>query len=99
MAEARLTRKLKAKSRGQSTSSSNTRQAMMGPWRVVSPPKPSSATTDASSSGRPAASVKHMTCFFWARNGTCKWSDEDCLYAHYHTGYVANGPLQVEPGR
>jgi hypothetical protein len=45
------------------------------------------------------ASVKHLTCYFWAKNGVCKFSEEDCLYAHRDTGKVAQGPLQVELGR
>ena len=45
------------------------------------------------------ASVKHLTCYFWAKNGVCKFSEEDCLYAHHNTGKVAQGPLQVEQGR
>ncbi|KAI4215403.1 MAG: hypothetical protein LQ351_002303 [Letrouitia transgressa] len=44
-------------------------------------------------------SVKHLTCFFWFTKGSCRWSDNQCLYAHYYTGQVANGPVQVEPGR
>jgi hypothetical protein len=30
-------------------------------------------------------SVKHLTCFWWKEKGQCKYSDEDCLYAHYDT--------------
>ncbi|MCJ1466375.1 hypothetical protein MMC07_004994 [Pseudocyphellaria aurata] len=69
-------------------------------WRVISPPRPpfpGPKTSPSSSNSVP--SVKHLTCYFWAKNGVCKWSDEDCLYAHYNTGKTANGPLQVEPGR
>ena len=43
-------------------------------------------------------SVKNLTCYFWARHGKCKWSDQDCLYAHHHTGKLASGPVQVEQG-
>lgn len=69
-------------------------------WRVIAPPKSSerSQKTSPSTSISPP-SVKHLTCYFWAKNGTCKWKDDDCLYAHHDTGKVANGPLQVEPGR
>jgi hypothetical protein len=28
-------------------------------------------------------SVKHLTCFWWKEKGSCRHSDEDCLYAHY----------------
>lgn len=69
-------------------------------WRVISPPKPPfSGPKTSPSSSNSIPSVKHLTCYFWAKNGVCKWSDDDCLYAHYHTGKTANGPLQVEPGR
>lgn len=69
-------------------------------WRVIAPPKSSerSHKTSPSTTNSPP-SVKHLTCYFWAKNGTCKWNDEECLYAHHDTGKVANGPLQVEPGR
>lgn len=69
-------------------------------WRVISPPKPpfTGPKTSSSSSSSPP-SVKHLTCYFWAKNGVCKWTDDECLYAHYNTGKTANGPLQVEPGR
>ncbi|KAI4122929.1 MAG: hypothetical protein LQ347_006331, partial [Umbilicaria vellea] len=43
-------------------------------------------------------SVKHLTCYFWDRYGKCKWTDEECLYAHVETGKVAGGPVQVEIG-
>lgn len=69
-------------------------------WRVISPPKPPfSGPKTSPSSSNSVPSVKHLTCYFWAKNGVCKWSDDDCLYAHYNTGKTANGPLQVEPGR
>lgn len=69
-------------------------------WRVISPPRPPFPGPKTSpSSTNSVPSVKHLTCYFWAKNGVCKWSDEDCLYAHYNTGKTANGPLQVEPGR
>lgn len=75
-------------------------------WRVISPPGAASPSTlfsngskSSPSSGHSAPSVKHLTCYFWAKNGVCKWSNEECLYAHHDTGKVANGPLQVEPGR
>ena len=44
-------------------------------------------------------SVKHLTCYFWDKYGKCKWTDAECLYAHYQTGKVAGGPVQVEIGR
>lgn len=43
--------------------------------------------------------MKHLTCYFWKAHGKCKHSDEDCLYAHYFTGQIADPPVQVEPGR
>lgn len=68
-------------------------------WRVVSPPNFSYTGSKSSpSSGHSAPSVKHLTCYFWAKSGVCKWSEDECLYAHRDTGKIANGPLQVEPG-
>ena len=31
---------------------------------------------------------KEYECFFWRRNGFCKFSDDDCVYAHCPTGKV-----------
>ncbi|KAI9876209.1 MAG: hypothetical protein M1830_007023 [Pleopsidium flavum] len=47
----------------------------------------------------PKPSVKHLTCYFWNEFGRCQWSDEECLYAHEHTGKVASAPVQVEVGK
>ncbi|MCJ1450122.1 hypothetical protein MMC28_000451 [Mycoblastus sanguinarius] len=59
-------------------------------------PSPASATSPSTTY---PPSMKMLTCYFWAKQGWCKWSSEQCLYAHYDTGKVANGPLQVELGR
>ena len=32
------------------------------------------------------SSVKHLTCFWWKEKGSCKYTEEECLYAHYDTG-------------
>jgi hypothetical protein len=46
--------------------------------------------------GKP--SVKHLTCFWWKVKGDCRFSEEDCLYAHRETGLLADAPRQVTPG-
>jgi hypothetical protein len=46
--------------------------------------------------GKP--SVKHLTCFWWKVKGDCRFSEEDCLYAHRETGLLADAPRQVVPG-
>jgi hypothetical protein len=43
-------------------------------------------------------SAKNHTCYFWAKGG-CKYSEEECLYAHRPTGKTANQPVRLEPGR
>ena len=43
-------------------------------------------------------SVKHLTCWYWA-NGSCRLSENMCLYSHYDTGRVAEPPIQRHPGR
>ncbi|ETI23833.1 hypothetical protein G647_05639 [Cladophialophora carrionii CBS 160.54] len=43
-------------------------------------------------------SVKHLTCFWWWEKGECKYSDDECLYAHYDTGHYTAAPRQVVPG-
>ncbi|KAL8996060.1 MAG: hypothetical protein Q9169_004336 [Polycauliona sp. 2 TL-2023] len=37
---------------------------------------------------------KHLTCFYWAKNGICKYTSDECAYAHYNTGVVAQDPMQ-----
>ncbi len=41
--------------------------------------------------------MKHLTCFFWFHY-KCKYSEPNCLYAHWETGHIASAPCQVEPG-
>lgn len=40
---------------------------------------------------------KHLTCFYWAKNGTCRYTDDECTYAHYNTGIVARDPMHNQP--
>lgn len=35
---------------------------------------------------------KSLTCYFWAKIQKCNRSDEECTFAHYDTGTVANPP-------
>ena len=51
-------------------------------------PKPSAAAR---------GSVKHLTCWYWSK-GHCRFTEENCLYAHRNTGKVAKAPRQVTPG-
>ncbi|THY35072.1 hypothetical protein D6D01_01610 [Aureobasidium pullulans] len=37
-----------------------------------------------------------LTCFFWHHTGDCKKPDNQCLYAHYHTGLVAEPPISYQ---
>lgn len=39
---------------------------------------------------------KQLTCFYWAKNGTCRYSDDECAYAHYNTGIVAQDPMHKQ---
>lgn len=43
-------------------------------------------------------SVKHLTCWYWATQG-CKLPDHLCLYSHFHTGRLAEAPIQKQRGR
>ncbi|EXJ91037.1 hypothetical protein A1O1_04144 [Capronia coronata CBS 617.96] len=43
-------------------------------------------------------SVKHLTCFWWWEKGECRFSEEECLYAHHDTGHYTLAPRQVIPG-
>ncbi|KAI4179404.1 MAG: hypothetical protein L6R41_007863 [Letrouitia leprolyta] len=40
---------------------------------------------------------KHLTCFYWAKNGACRYTDDECAYAHYNTGIVARDPMHNQP--
>ncbi|KAG9591121.1 hypothetical protein KCU77_g6712, partial [Aureobasidium melanogenum] len=72
---------------------------------IVSPKggvTPFCAQTPSSSTGSQiAAPVKPkdfrvpLTCFFWYHTGSCKKPDNKCLYAHYHTGTVAEPPISI----
>ncbi|PGH08994.1 hypothetical protein AJ79_05789, partial [Helicocarpus griseus UAMH5409] len=53
-------------------------------------------TTANSKNGKP--SVKHLTCWWWSEKGECRYSEQECLYAHHRTGKVADAPRQVKPG-
>jgi hypothetical protein len=55
-------------------------------------------SNNASNPGQGRRSVKHLTCFWWWEKGECRFSDEDCLYAHYDTGFYTLAPRQVIPG-
>ena len=55
------------------------------------------ATVYVPSPVRSAPSVKHLECFFW-RRGSCKFTAQECLYAHEPTGQMAEGPRAVELG-
>lgn len=62
-------------------------------------------TQDASTVLQPSPSeyeksrpMKHLTCFFWFHY-KCKYSEPNCLYAHWETGHIASAPCQVEPGK
>ncbi|KAI4163991.1 MAG: hypothetical protein LQ342_002488 [Letrouitia transgressa] len=39
---------------------------------------------------------KQLTCYYWAKNGSCRYSDNECSYAHYDTGTVADDPMRYE---
>ena len=43
-------------------------------------------------------SVKHLTCWYWAK-GRCRLPDDQCLYSHFNTGNFACAPVQLQPGR
>ncbi|EGC44831.1 predicted protein [Histoplasma capsulatum var. duboisii H88] len=53
-------------------------------------------STSESRKARP--SVKHLTCWWWNEKGKCKYTVDECLYAHHKTGRVADAPRQVKAG-
>jgi hypothetical protein len=50
------------------------------------PPIGTRTRTSSEESLTRSRSVKHLTCFWWKEKGSCKYSDEECLYAHHDTG-------------
>ena len=42
--------------------------------------------------------TKHLECWWWKVKGCCHFSDEECAYAHYETGTVANAPGTKKKG-
>ncbi|KAL2043759.1 hypothetical protein N7G274_003278 [Stereocaulon virgatum] len=68
-------------------------------WHWRSGTAKTSPTSFSTSENTFIPSVKNLTCYFWLKHGKCKWTDEECLYAHYHTGKAASGPVQVEQGK
>lgn len=47
------------------------------------------ATSRSTSPGLPEnrRSVKHLTCFWWKEKGSCRYSEEECLYAHHDVSH------------
>lgn len=43
--------------------------------------------------------MKLLTCHWWLTAVGCRFSANDCLYAHYDTGHHAEAPRQVVPGQ
>ena len=57
-----------------------------------------SATSLGSKNQTPRRSVNGLTCYFWAEKRHCKYSSDECLYAHEFTGKQAQAPIQREEG-
>ena len=57
-----------------------------------------SPTSGQKSTSSQPKSVKHLTCWYWARKG-CRLPDHVCLYSHSDTGKHAGPPVQVQRGR
>ena len=43
----------------------------------------------------PRIENEEITCYYWHQNGSCRLSDGDCRYAHWHTGRVALPPGSI----
>ena len=64
-----------------------------GHYRILDSP----VSGERNSTSQPR-SVKHLTCWYWATQG-CKLPDHLCLYSHFHTGRLAEAPIQKQRGR
>ncbi|OAX84085.1 hypothetical protein ACJ72_01543 [Emergomyces africanus] len=73
-----------------------------GQTQQRSNPQPSLSRSESgpstSGSRKERPSVKHLTCWWWNEKGQCRYSVDECLYAHHETGRVADAPRQVKPG-
>ena len=79
-------------------------------------PQRSASSSRSTSPGFPEyrRSVKHLTCFWWRKHGECRFTEDECLYAHHdvsshqidflilltscQTGRYTDPPRQVIPG-
>ena len=43
-------------------------------------------------------SVKHLECYYWKHRGRCRFSEEECLYAHHDTGMSTDEPFAIAFG-
>ncbi|OJD19147.1 hypothetical protein AJ78_00847 [Emergomyces pasteurianus Ep9510] len=75
--------------------STNQAQQLSNPQQRLQPSEPGPST---SGSKKERPSVKHLTCWWWNEKGQCRYSVDECLYAHHQTGRVADAPRQVKPG-
>ncbi|TKA79356.1 hypothetical protein B0A49_01003 [Cryomyces minteri] len=39
--------------------------------------------------------LQPMTCFYWATQGRCTKTADECFYAHWDTGVIASGPVSM----
>ena len=75
--------------------------ATTAPLSRAGPPSIAFTPTRAASPFRTTSrgSVKHLTCFWWKDKGHCRFSEEECLYAHHDTGLYTDPPRQVVAGQ
>lgn len=74
--------------------------SLPSPVIISQPPTPVQPSTSTQhtppTNGR--RSVKHLTCFWWWTRGRCRYSEDECLYAHHDTGMYTDAPRQLVPG-
>lgn len=70
---------------GDSSSAESTPKRGRTEWRSTTPDITITASTN-DGNLRDSRSVKHLTCFWWKEKGSCKYTDDQCLYAHEDTG-------------
>ncbi|KAH0371625.1 hypothetical protein KCU65_g1666, partial [Aureobasidium melanogenum] len=92
-------RKLRyVQARRDSTRSSSSNKNVASPTGGVTPfcaQTPSSTSSQIAPPVQPKDFRVPLTCFFWYHTGSCKKPDNKCIYAHYHTGTVAEPPISI----
>lgn len=60
---------------------------------------PAKSTKSGSKGPIKRKTMKDLTCWFWLNKGDCRFDEDRCLFAHHHTGKVAEPPKRSTPNK